>query len=61
MTCISTVKEYSVITQEQRLVYLKFLKIISLYMIEDFTIHVYMLKILVRLLIEFVNLKEYYS
>lgn len=61
MTCISIVKEYSVITQGQRLVYLKFLKIISLYMIEDFTIHVYMLKILVRLLIEFVNLKEYYS
>lgn len=61
MTCISIVKEYSVITQGQRLVYLNFLKIISLYMIQDFTIHVYMLKMLVRILIEFVNLKEYYS
>lgn len=46
MTCISIVKEYSVITQGQKLVYLNFLKIISLYMIEDFTIHVYMLKML---------------
>lgn len=61
MTCISIVKEYSVITQGQRLVYLNFLKIISLYMIQDFTIHVYMLKMLVRILIEIVNLKEYYS
>lgn len=61
MTCISIVKEYSVITQGQRLVYLNFLKIISLYMIQDFTIHVYMLKMFVRILIEFFNLKEYYS
>lgn len=30
-------------------------------MIQDFTIHVYMLKMFVRILIEFVNLKEYYS
>lgn len=30
-------------------------------MIQDFTIHVYMLKMLVRILIEFVNSKEYYS
>lgn len=47
MTWISIVKEYLVITQRTEIDFSEFkkIKIISLYMIEDFTIHVYMLKI----------------
>lgn len=62
MTCISIVKEYSVITQRTKIGLFEFLK--NHIFVHDTGFHnlcIYVENVSLRILIEFVNLKEYYS